>query len=312
MNTRKMAAPLGAGAAAAGALVAWSAYAARKAEALAPADGQFIELAGAQLHYVDLGPRDAPVLVMVHGLMGQLRNFSHSLAERLTADYRVILVDRPGWGHSAVRGARPGITEQAAITAALIEALGLGRPLVVGHSLGGAVALALGLDRPELVRGLALIAPLSQPVNRAPKPFLGLLVPAPLRFAAAWLLAVPAGAVSRAATARAVFAPDPVPDDFATRGGGALALRPKSYMAGSFEILNVRGEMRKLRERYSEMRVPVAILFGREDRVLDPQLNGEQTAGEIPGATLTRVEGGHMLPVTHPDVTATWLRELMR
>lgn len=311
MRTSKILAGMGA-AAVGGALVGWSAYAARKAEALAPADGQFIDVPGARLHYVDLGPRDAPVLVMVHGLMGQLRNFSHSLAERLTGDYRVILVDRPGWGHSAVHGARPGILQQAAVVAALIEALALDRPLVVGHSLGGAVALALGFDRPELVRGLALIAPLSQPVKRAPKPFLGLLAPPPLRFAAAWLLAVPAGAVSRATTARAVFAPDPVPDDFATRGGGALALRPKSYMAGSFEILNVRGEMRTLRERYGEMQVPVAILFGRDDRVLDPQLNGEQTVGEIPGATLTLVEGGHMLPVTHPDVTAAWLRELMR
>ena len=310
MSTRKILAAVGV-AAVSGALAGWSAYAARKAEALAPADGRFIDLPGARLHYLDLGRKDAPTLVMVHGLMGQLRNFSHSLAERLTADYRVILVDRPGWGHSAVQGARPGITSQAAVLAGLIEALALDRPLIVGHSLGGAVALALGLDRPDLIRGLALIAPLSQPVNRAPKPFVGLLAPAPLRFAAAWLLAVPAGAVSRAATARAVFAPDPVPDDFATRGGGALALRPKSYMAGSFEILNVRAEMTKLRKRYGEMRIPVAILFGREDRLLDPQLNGEQTAREIPDATLTLVEGGHMLPVTHADLTASWLRGLI-
>lgn len=292
-------------------LAGWSAFAARKAEELAPADGLFMHLPGGRLHYVDLGPKDAPALVMIHGLMGQLRNFSHSLAERLIADHRVILVDRPGWGYSTIKGSRPGIAGQAASVAALIEQLDLDRPLVVGHSLGGAVALALGLGRPELIRGLSLIAPLSQPVDRAPGAFVGLLAPAPLRFAAAWLGAAPMGTLTRPSMARAVFAPDPVPGDFVTRGGGALAIRPKSYMAGSFELLHVRSEMIKLRARYAEMRVPVAILFGAQDRLLDPTLNGEQTAREIPGATLTLVDGGHMLPVTHPDVTAAWLRGIM-
>jgi pimeloyl-ACP methyl ester carboxylesterase len=300
--------PLGIAGVAGIGLAGWSAYAARKAEEMVPPDGQFADVAGARLHYVELGPREAPPIVLVHGLMGQLRNFSHSLSERLARDHRVILVDRPGWGHSSIEGSRPGIVAQAAMIAALIEQLGLEKPLLVGHSLGGAVALALGLDRPELVRGLALVAPLSQLVTDVPKPFLGLLAPPPLRPAIAWLVAVPAGTLAGPRTAQAVFAPDPVPADFATRGGGALALRPKSYMAGSFELLQVRDEVAALVARYRDMRLPVAILFGRQDQVLDPALNGEKTAAEIPGATLELVEGGHMLPVTHPDVTDAWLR----
>lgn len=302
--------PLGIAAVAGAGLASWSAYAARKAEELVPPDGQFIDVPGARLHYVDLGPKDAPAMLMVHGLMGQLRNFSHSLAERLTGDCRVILVDRPGWGHSALDDARPGIAAQAKMLAALIEQLALDRPLVVGHSLGGAVALALGIERPELIRGLALIAPLSQRVDRVPKPFLGLLAPPPVRGAIAWLVAVPAGTLSARKTAKAVFAPDPVPADFATRGGGALALRPKSYLAGSFELLQASSEMTKLQSHYAGMQVPVAILFGRQDQVLDPQLNGEKTAEEIPGATLTLIDGGHMLPVTHAAATEAWLRGL--
>ncbi len=292
-------------------LAGWSAYVARKAEELVPPDGQFAEVPGARLHYVDTGPRDAPAIVMVHGLMGQLRNFSHSLSERLAADHRVILVDRPGWGHSSVDGAQPGIVAQAAMIAALIEQLELDAPLLVGHSMGGAVALALGLDRPELVRGLALIAPLSQPVNAVPKPFAGLLAPQPLRPAIAWLVAVPAGTVAGAKVAQAVFAPDPVPADFATRGGGTLSLRPKSYMAGSFEIRVAPAEMAVLAARYASFRIPVAILYGREDQVLDPRLNGEKTAAEIPGATLELIAGGHMLPVTHAGETETWLRGVL-
>jgi pimeloyl-ACP methyl ester carboxylesterase len=308
---RTMLLPLGIAAVAGTGLASWSAYAGRKAEELVPPDGQFIDVPGARLHYVDLGPRDAPVLVMVHGLMGQLRNFSHSLTERLTTEYRVILVDRPGWGHSALDGPRPGIAAQAKMLAALIGQLALNRPLVVGHSLGGAVALALGLDQPDLVRGLALIAPLSQRVERVPRPFLRLLAPPPVRGAIAWLLAVPAGTLSSAKTAQAVFAPDPVPADFATRGGGALALRPKSYLAGSFELLQASPEMSKLQARYADLHLPVAILFGRQDQVLDPKLNGEKTTREIRGAALTLIDGGHMLPVTDAAATEAWLRNLL-
>ena len=303
--------PLGAAAVVGVGLAGFSAWAASKAEELVPPDGQFAEVAGARLHYVDTGPRDAPAIVMVHGLMGQMRNFSHSLVERLTDDFRVVLVDRPGWGHSALEGPRPGIAAQAAMIAALIEKLALDRPLLVGHSMGGAVSLALGLDRPELVKGLALIAPLSQAVHEVPKPFAGLLAPLPIRPLVAWLVAVPAGMLNGRKTAEAIFAPDPVPADFATRGGGALALRPKSYMAGSFELFHAPADMAALVARYGEMRLPVAILYGRQDAVLDPELNGVKTAGEIPGASLELIEGGHMLPVCHADATAAWLRKVM-
>lgn len=293
-------------------LAGWSAYVGRKAEEMVPAEGAFAAVPGARLHYVDLNPEaEGPAIVMVHGLMGQLRNFSHSLSHRLAADHRVILVDRPGWGHSLLDGPRPGIAAQAGMIAALIEQLGLDRPLLVGHSMGGAVSLALGLDRPELVRGLALIAPLTQVVDTVPPPFKGLLAPPALRPLLAWTVAVPVGLRNGPQTAAAVFAPDPVPADFALAGGGALALRPKSYMAGSFEIQAAPAEMAALVPRYGEMRVPVAILYGRADAVLDPALNGEKTAKEIPGATLELIEGGHMLPVTHAEATEAWLRGVL-
>jgi len=293
-------------------LAGWSAYVGRKAEEMVPAEGKFVEVPGARFHYVDLNPEaEGPAIVMIHGLMGQLRNFSHSLAGRLAADHRVILVDRPGWGHSSIEGARPGIVAQAKMIAALIEQLDLDRPFLVGHSLGGAVSLALALDRPDLVRGLALIAPLSQVVETAPAPFKGLLAPPALRPVLAWTVAVPVGLRNGPRTAAAIFAPDPVPADFALAGGGALAVRPKSYMAGSFELRTVPAEMAALTARYGTMRVPVAILYGRSDAVLDPGLNGERTAAEISGATVELIHGGHMLPVTHPAETEAWLRRVL-
>lgn len=303
--------PFGLAGAAGLGLAGWSALVARQAEMRVPADGVLADVPGGRLHYVDSGPQqgDGRAVVMLHGLMGQLRNFSYALSEPIAQGHRVVLVDRPGWGHSSVDARQPGITIQATMIAALIEQLGLDRPLIFGHSMGGAVALALAVARPDLVGGLALIAPLTQPVDRPPPMFAGLLAPPPLRPLIAWTIAVPMGAMQAPATAAAIFAPDPVPADFATRGGGALALRPKSYLAGSIEVREAPEAMAALVPHYPAIRLPVAILYGRQDAVLDPALHGERTAAAIPGATLTTIEGGHMLPVTHPEPTLAWLRD---
>src|SRR5882762_689756 len=119
---------------------------ARRAETLAPPIGRFIEVDGARLHYLDRGT--GPVVVLVHGLGGNLRNF-YGLVYKLAAGCRVVAVDRPGSGYSTVSGEHPTLSAQATIIARFLHRLGLDRPLLVGHSLGGALALALALDHPD-------------------------------------------------------------------------------------------------------------------------------------------------------------------
>src|SRR5471032_3379296 len=80
-------------------LVLFTAYTARKVEAAVPPCGQFIEIDGQRLHYVDTGG-NRPVIVMIHGLGGALWNYSYALADKLSGEFRVIAVDRPGSGYS--------------------------------------------------------------------------------------------------------------------------------------------------------------------------------------------------------------------
>ena len=298
----------GAAVAAAGGLAAWSGLTARRIERLVPAEGAFRDVPGARIHYVERGPKDAPPVVMIHGILAQLRNFSYAMLDRLAVDHRVILIDRPGCGYSTLTGKRPGLREQAAMIAGLLDELGVDRPVLVGHSLGGAVSLALAQAHPERVRGLALIAPFTQPVDQVPGPFRNFLVPAALRTPIAWTLALPSALLTAAAKTREVFAPDPVPADFATRGGGALTVRPQGFEAGSFEMGNAPDEIVAIAAGYPQLQVPTAILYGRDDNLLDPELHGVKTAAEIPGAELTLIAGGHMLPITRPAETEAWLR----
>lgn len=312
-TAKKTAIGLGAGAAAMAGLALLSHWQGRRAEELVPPDGRFVDVPGARLHVVELGAEfaGAPPVVMVHGLGGQLRNFSYAVAELVARHHRVVLIDRPRSGYSTVEaGAEPGVVEQAAIIAAGIAALGLERPLYVGHSLGGALGLALALHHPGVVRGLALIAPLTQPQPAPPAVFRGLHAGAATRIgrlAIAHTLAVPLATLTGPATLKAVFAPEPAPDDFATRGGGALSLRPGNVAAAMFEIGRASREMEALQSRYGELGLPVAILYGRDDHVLDYRLDGEKTAGEIARCRLELVDGGHMLPVTQPGLTAAFI-----
>ena len=138
-----------------GGLAAFSGATARKIEKAVPRDGELIEVNGEKLHVVDRG--SGPPIVLIHGLGGQLRNFGRPMVDDLARDYRLILVDRPGSGYSTrAAGASARLRVQAETIAELIRILKLERPLIVGHSLGGALALSLALNHPDVVGGLAL------------------------------------------------------------------------------------------------------------------------------------------------------------
>lgn len=310
-GTRSASAPLaaaGATLAAVAGLALFSKLSANRIERRVPPDGRFVEVDGVRLHYTDQG--SGPAIVMIHGLGGQIRNFSYALTDRLAGDHRLVLVDRPGSGYSApLSRGRANVRAQAALIAGFLDALGLDRPLVVGHSLGGAVALALALDHPGKVGELALIAPLTHPDRNLPDAFKNMAAAvAPVRRAWAWTLAVPTAMLMGRKVAELVFAPDPVPADFPTRGGGALAIRPGGAYGALGDFLAAHQDIDDLVRRYPTLSVPVAIVFGRGDRVLAPAAHGEALAAAVPGAELTMMEGGHMIPVTRPDEIAAWLR----
>lgn len=297
-----------------GGLMGFAAYTAQRVEIAVPPQGRFLDIGGERIHYVDKGA--GPALFMIHGLAGQIGNFTHSLVDRLTGDFRVVVVDRPGSGYSTrSAGAPAGLWAQAQALANVIRALNLDRPLVVGHSMGGAVALAIALDSPDCVSGLALIAPVTQVMQAPPAGFRGLAIRSSLaRRLVAWTLATPASIIARRFVLREVFAPEQFPADFGTSGGALLDLRPGNFYAASTDMLAlaVTDDLVEMTKRYASLSVPVGILFGRGDNVLDYRLHGETMKQKVPDLDLTIVAGGHMLPITAPDIVADFIRRMVR
>ncbi|MGI4730898.1 MAG: epoxide hydrolase family protein [Janthinobacterium lividum] len=294
-----------------GAAALYTRYATARIERDVPADGAFLDVGGTRIHYVDRG--SGPAIVLLHGLGAQLRNFFYGVADALAADFRVILVDRPGSGHSVPDGDQPGILEQAAIVAAFVDRLALDRPLLVAHSLAGAIALGVATHHPGTVSGLALLAPMTQPPGSMPAGVASAIrAGRTARTLFANLLGTPLSRAAYGLRWGKIFAPDPVPSDFATRGGGLLGDRPVSVNAALVELASADHDLAAIAARYGSLTLPVALLYGRDDQVVDPAIDGKRAVDAIPGATLEMTTGGHMLPVSNPEATAAFIRARAR
>jgi pimeloyl-ACP methyl ester carboxylesterase len=281
-----------------------------RVEQALPPRGRFIDVPGTTLHVHELG--EGPPVLLLHGLAGQMAHYTYGVADRLASRYRVIVVDRPGSGYSHRRDDTPAdLATQAAAIAALMEKLQTGPALVTGHSLGGALALTLALNHPDKVKGLALVAPLTEIPGDVPEAFKALTVEsASMRKLIAWTMAAPMTMARGHVVLAQVFGPEPVPADFATRGGGLLSLRPSQYLSAARDMQALPDAMQRIVPRYSELRVPIGVLYGEKDRILSSKANGEGFIQKVPHAKLKLVQGGHMLPVTQVELTASFISEM--
>lgn len=281
------------------------------AEQQYPPMGQFIDVNGRKVHAVVAG--DGPNVVLIHGAGGSTREFTFNFMERLTDRYRVIVFDRPGLGYSdhvsddyegAFQSDAESPAEQAAILQAAAAQLGADTPIVVGHSYGGSVALAWGLNHPDNIAGVVNIAGPSHPwpgdlgayytLNGS---VLGgaLLSPMISAFATQGQIE---GAIE------GVFAPQPVPDGYIDYIGATLTLRPANFRANARQVNTLRPHIVDMAARYGDdFKAPLEILHGDKDGTVPHDIHSIPLKAAVPHANLTLLDGvGHMPHHAHPDL----------
>lgn len=271
-----------------------------RAEERWPPVGQFVEVDGRRVHVKVSG--QGPDLVLIHGASGNLRDMTFRLAPRLEERYRVIAFDRPGMGYTdrasdAYEGAfnadAESPREQARMLAAAARKIGVRRPVVLGHSYGGAVAMAWGLE----ADAAALVV-----VSGATMPWPGGLGP---QYAALGssvggaLLAPLAAAVTGRGTvekaAASIFAPQPVPAGYVDHLGVGLTLRPESIRANARQVNTLRPHVVEMSKHYPSLTLPVELVHGTADEIVPPDVHSQRLVELLPNARLTMLDGiGHM------------------
>ncbi len=290
----------------------WTRNLARNAEIAVPRTGTRVQVNGATMHYVQSGRDAAQTLVMIHGLAAQLQHFTYALEAQLASDFRLIMVDRPGCGYSTVdQGDAASLADQARMIWEMLDTLGVGQVTLVGHSLGGAVSLAMAMERPEQTAALALICPLTAEQTEAPDVFKGLTIRTPwLRSLLGHTIAVPLAKLGGDKMLTEAFAPDTCPDDFMDRAGANLGLRPQGFITASRDLAASAAEMPGFVARYgAELKAPGGILYGGDDNVLSPALHGAPMQAH--GLSYEEIAGrGHMLPFSAVAETADFIRRM--
>jgi pimeloyl-ACP methyl ester carboxylesterase len=278
------------------ATAAWVAHKARRAEQDHAPKGTFLKVDGIRVHYLDRG-QGTPVLLL-HGNAVGLEDFVVSgLIDRLAERYRVIAFDRPGYGHSERPRDRLWTPDaQAALVHKTFSQLGIAQPIVLGHSWGALVALALALRESAAVRRLVLISGYYFPTPRLD---VALAAPPAVPVVGDIMRYTVSAVFARfllGRTVKAMFAPQPVPADFLPTLSREMLVRPSQIRANAEDAAFMIPAAAALRKRYAELTVPTVIFGGGEDKVVDPDRHARQLHAELSKSELHVRPGlGHML-----------------
>ncbi len=265
---------------------------------VAPPAFRFITVDETRLRYLDSGS-GAPV-VLLHGNGSMIEDFvSSGIMD--APGHRFVAFDRPGFGYSErPRDRGWGPSEQASLLLRALARVGIERPVVVGHSWGALVALAMALESPEDVAGLVLLSGYYYPVPRAE-----IGVPGAFPFTRVVLRHTVGPFVRRLMapdTLRRVFAPCAVPERFKRAYPLPLAMRASQMRAVDEEAAMLVDAAKGLSRLYGELSVPVGIIAGSEDRIVDTNEHSARLHEELGTSTFHRVPGcGHMVHHAAPE-----------
>ncbi|WP_439359829.1 alpha/beta fold hydrolase [Bradyrhizobium sp. DASA03007] len=270
-----------------------------------PPQGRMIEVDGAVLHVVDLGPRNGGLpIVMLHGASSNLEAMRRPLGDLLARNHRVILIDRPGHGWSTrVRRQDSTPQIQARMIDDALQELGIDRAVFVVHSWSGALGARIALDHPHRVAGLVMLAPVTHPWRGGVGRYNEIIATPVIGPLLAYTITLPLGYVLTESGARNVFLPQVMPDGFVKDSATPLLLRPREFIANAYDLVKLKEAVAAQVARYGEISAPVTIIAGEPDKTVSTGIHARPFAAIVPNAKLIVLPDlGHMVQNAVPDV----------
>ena len=276
-----------------GACVTSAAYK-NKIESQHPPIGATVPVNGETVHVIQEGEAGPPVL-MIHGASANAREFTWTLSPRLRDEHRIFMADRPGHGYSDRPDGAHDLGVQAEQMAGVLDTLAPGeKAVLVGHSFGGAVALRVALDRPELVKGLVLLAPVTHDWGGGGQAWYNSLAAPPVIGPMFSQLPPIVGPGQLAGGITSVFDPAPAPDAYSEKSAIGLLFRPKNFRANARDVKALEDQLAEQSKRYGELDLPITVFSGSGDTVISPKLHVGELKKQIPVDLVILPHEGHM------------------
>jgi pimeloyl-ACP methyl ester carboxylesterase len=272
-----------------------------------PAQGKMIEVTGATLNVVDIGPRDAagPPIVMIHGASSNLEVMRRPLGDMLASRHRVILIDRPGHGWSTrARNEDSTPAIQGRMIDEALGKLGVGRAIFVAHSWAGALGALMALDYPQRVAGLVMLAPVAYPWPGGVGQYNKIVTTPVIGPLLAYTITLPLGYFLAEPGARGAFLPQTMPEGFVQTSATPLLLRPREFIANAYDLVTLKEAVREQAPRYADIKVPAVVISGdSSDKTVSTSIHSRPFATAVPHAKLIVLSNvGHMVPNTEPEL----------
>jgi pimeloyl-ACP methyl ester carboxylesterase len=280
-----------------------------------PAQGKMIEVAGAKLNVVDIGPRGAagPPVVMIHGASSNLETMRQPLGDILASNHRVILIDRPGHGWSTraeLGDSTPAI--QGRMIEEALEKLGVIRAILVVHSWSGALGARMALDYQERVAGLVMLAPVAYPWPGGVGWYNKLVTTPVIGPLLAYTVTLPLGFFLTEPGARGVFLPQVMPENFVGNTATPLLLRPREFLANARDLVTLKAAVAEQAPRYADIKVPTVVISGEFDKTVSPNRHSRPFAKAVPNAKLIVLSDvGHMVQNAAPELVISEIESMI-
>ncbi|HZG27857.1 MAG TPA: alpha/beta hydrolase [Ensifer sp.] len=280
-----------------------------------PNIGRRTDIGGYALNSVDIpagANADLPPIVFIHGASGNLRDQLFAFEKPLEGRARLIFVDRPGYGYSDRGGAENDTPAgQADAIARLLEKKGIDRAIIVGHSLGGAIAASFGVRHPDKTAGLLFLSAATHPWKGGVDWYYDLAAMPVIGTIFRYTMLLPVGLERIDSGSRAVFAPNPMPADYVANTMPGMILRPSAFYANAVDVSGLNAFVKTMAPHYREITAPTVIITGDSDDIVAEEIHSVGLKRDIPNSELLWLKGvGHKTDYVANGLAAAAIEKL--